>query len=216
MNRKMVIFIAIAVPVVIVLITAIIVITFSINTVHEGKMAVPLNSKNKPVNDKVYKQGTHLISPLYHFSAGLPVKGYPINGGVYSMSSTVNKSATDASPSELSVFIVFRFYVEEKNAYKYFLSIDDNFTAKEYEIESAVNKYATDIVKDVISLWPCDEYIKGYDNNNPRPHEAIWIEKYNKEIQKRFTEKGLLFSLDEEKPIQALLFFDGCGFPVYD
>jgi len=219
MNRKMVIFIAIAIPVVIVLITAIIVITLSINTVREGKMCVALNKREQSVNDKVYTEGTWVISPVHHFSAGLPVKSEPINAGLECQADVKNVVTDENATEVVNVFIVFKFYVEEKNAHKFFKALKRGYKSSDVEIASAVNQFATDTVNEIIGEYTCQEYLDGYLANKTL-HEEKWISKFNEKVQARFT--GFPFSLDAKKPIQAVIFFNSCEnggrkiFPHYD
>jgi len=201
----MTIFIAIAVPVVIVLIVAIVVITLCINTVRDGYICVVLDSDNKTVSDKVYSEGTHLISPLHHFSAGLPAKTSPMNGGVFA----------EYEDIELKVFIVFKFYVEEKDAFRYFDGMANNYTSNEYEIENAFVMNATNVVTDVMKKYNCAQYDADYERDKAA-HEEKWKEIFYNECKAIFEEKGFPFTLNEKKPVQAVIFFDGCGFPRYN
>jgi len=204
----MVIFLAIAIPVVIILIVVVVVITLSINTVRDGKMCVPLNGDNKTVNDKVYFEGTHLISPAYHFSEGLPVKDAPMAAGVEVQSTRI--PSPDGDPVELGIFIVFKFYVKEENAYKYFDSLAKNYSAEEYDIMNGFIQKASSVVEEVLSRKSCADYTEGKDDEEA--HEKKWIKYFAEECNKIFVKKDMLFTLYEPEPIKAIFFFEGCDF----
>ena len=204
----MVIFLAIAIPVVIILIVVVVVITLSINTVRAGKMCVPLNSENKSVNDKVYFEGTHLISPAYHFSEGLPAKGSPMAAGVEVQSTRIPNP--DGDPVELGIFIVFKFYVEEKNAYKYFDSLAKNYSAEEYDIMNGFIQKASTVVEEVLSRKSCAEYDAGKED--VEAHEKKWIKYFAKECNEIFVKEKMNFTLYDPEPIKAIFFFEGCSF----
>jgi len=209
----MIIFIAIAAPVVVILIVAVVVITLSINTVRDGLMCVPLDSENKTVNDKVYFEGTHLISPAHHFSEGLPVEKHPMSAGVEVQSTRIPNPAGD--PEELGVFVVFRFFVPEKNAYKYFDSLAKNYSAEEYDIMNGFIQKASSVVEEVLSQHTCAEYDEGYSEDDKAAkaaHEKKWIKHFATECNKLFVANNSLFTLYEPEPIKAILFFEGCGF----
>jgi len=205
----MVIFFAVGLPIVAVLIVAIVVITLSLNTVKAGKMCVTLNKKNESVNDKVYLEGTHLISPLNHFSAGLPTKEAPMSAGVYTQSSEVPDGVLNTT-TELSVYVVFRFYVEQDNAYDYFRALGKNFSSEDYEIETAFNKNASEVVKNILGKYSCAQYNEGKDDE--AAHEKKWIQTFTKDCKEQFAKNGERFSLDASVPIKAIMFFDGCAF----
>jgi len=203
MNRNTKIFIAIAVPVVIVLIGAVVIIALSLNTCDDGKLCVALNKNNKTTNSKVYNSGLYLISPAYHFSQGLPAQNYSFVGGVQTQNDTIKSEVVNVT-TELSVFVVFKFYVKEENVFKFFDAMPRNYSSDEYDISSAVAKNATPIVTEVLGLWNCTEY---------RTHEEdYWIEKYSVELRSRFEKEGMLFTLDEKAPVKAVFLFDGCGY----
>lgn len=208
MNRKMVIFLAIAIPVVIVLIVVVVVITLSINTVRAGKMCVPLNSDNESVNDKVYFEGTHLISPAYHFSEGLPVESAPMAAGVEVHSTRI--PTLDGEPEELGAFIVFKFFVKEKNAYKYFDSLAKNYSAEEYDIMNGFIQKASTVVDDIMARHTCAEFEEGMEDTEA--HEKKWIKYFAEECNKIFVKKDMLFTLYEPEPVKAVFFFEGCRF----
>jgi len=207
----MIIFIAIAVPVVLLLSMTVLLIAFSINVVKEGCISVPLNSKNETVNTKVYGEGTHVISPAHHFAFGLPAKGSPWVNYVQSESFTVSKSSDpEEGTSHLGVYIVFQFYVEESKAYEYYEAIPKTYAAGEYEILTGFNKIAKPIVDGLLNKYTCAEYYDNYTESNTEPHEVLWIGKFKEDFKELF--KGQPFTLDEEDPIKAIFFFDGCGF----
>jgi len=208
MNRNMIIFIAIAVPVVVCLIVAVVVITLSINTVRDGKMCVPLNSDNETVNDKVYFEGTHLISPAYHFSEGLPVKEAPMAAGVEVQSTRIPNPGGD--PTELGIFIVFKFYIKEENAYKYFDSLAKRYSAEEYDIMNGFIQKASSVVEEVLSRNTCAQYDEGKDDE--AAHEKKWIDYFARECNISFVKNNSLFTLYEPEPIRAIFFFEGCQF----
>jgi len=171
-------------------------------------MCVPLNGDNKTVNDKVYFEGTHLISPAYHFSEGLPVKDAPMAAGVEVQSTRI--PSPDGDPVELGIFIVFKFYVKEENAYKYFDSLAKNYSAEEYDIMNGFIQKASSVVEEVLSRKSCADYTEGKDDEEA--HEKKWIKYFAEECNKIFVKKDMLFTLYEPEPIKAIFFFEGCDF----
>jgi len=209
------IFVLIALPVCIILIGLIIGFYFSIGQVPAGKMCVPLNGDNESVNSDVYYEGTHLIWPWYHFSAGLPTKDSPLSAGVYMSSDQIPEHDDQGrnSTTELSVYIVFRFYVDENDAYPYFESLTNTYSSLDYEIETAFNKNASEVIKTVLERHNCTEYDEGRTNEDE--HEKKWIKIFTQEIGDLFKAKGERFTLDKDVPIKAIFFFDGCSFQRY-
>jgi len=206
MQYKTKVFTAIAVPVVILLIGAVVVIAISLETCDSGKLCVALNSDNETVNDKVYDGGVHVISPAWHFSNGLPAFNHSIVGGVQTASEKIilyNESG-DITYTELGVFVVFKFYVEEKNVFKFFEAMPNGFLSDEYDFSSMVAKNATPVVTDILSSFNCTEY-------KDHQEEEYWIKKYGIELEKRFKEHDFLFTLDNYTPVKAVFLFDGCG-----
>jgi len=214
MNRKMIIFTVIAVPVALVLIAGIVVIYLCIETCTSNRLCVPLDKSSDPVNSKVYEGGTHLISPTQHFSPGLPAKGHPMNVHVF----TEGDVFDDVNPNNfpvLDVYVVFRFYVEKDNVYDYFYSLQNNFTSTDIEIADVVNSNISRVLYEIVSTRNCSAYNAGYSKENSQEHEDKWKEIFAKECKERFEEEGMLFSLDEETPIYSVSFFNGCLFPFY-
>jgi len=201
MNRNTKIFIIVAIPVVIVLIGVVVIIALCLNTCPDGKYCVALNSKNESTSEKVYEAGLHVISPAYHFSEGLPAENFSFVGGVQTQNEhilTPNEQYT-----ELSVFVVFKFYVKKENVMEFFRIMPNNFSADEYVVSSEVARNATNVVTDVLGLWTCADY-KNHD-------EQYFIDAYAVELKKRFEAAGMLFTLDETHPVKAVFLFDGYG-----
>jgi len=211
MNRNMIIFTVIAVPVALVLIGGIILIYFCINTCPSGRWCVPLDKDDEPVGDKVYPGGTHLISPVLHFSPGLPSKDEPMDVHVYTAGDVID-DVYGGFPG-LASYTVFRFYVEEDKVYEYFDSLENNYTSSDTDVVDAIMSNISRVVSDVMPLWNCSDYNKGVTDLEARKEMR---DKIVKECIKRFKDENMLFSLDEDEPVYTMVFLEGCSYPYYD
>jgi len=203
MNQKTKIFIAVAVPVVIILIGGVIVIALSLATCPAGKLCVVLNGKNETTSKKVYKAGLHMISPAYHFSLGLPAPEASAVGGVQTanesiVTETVNKTV------DLGVFVVFKFYIPEENVFSFYDTLENNYSSGDYDVATYVQSVATPVVTEILGSYNCTEYREIQD-------EDVWIARYAADLKRRFEEEKFLFKLDAKKPVKAVFLFSDVG-----
>lgn len=202
MRRVTKLALGIGIPVAVVLITAVLLISFSIKTVGAGEVCVLLNKHDKSVNNKTYQKGVHFIGLINHLSPALPDEGGSILGAIQAGGTTKPEHPDQSEGDSATAYVFFKYYIGKDNAHAFFRENGYNLTAM--EIPNVFTKKMMDVVRDLLSQYTCSEI-----NNEAIPQDS-WCKWFAGNASILMRNQSLPFVLDPNDPVRAVFFSSNC------
>ena len=188
----------IGIPVAVVLITAVLLISFSIKTVGSGEICVLLNKNNEPVNNNTYQKGVHFIGLINHLSPSLPDEGGSVLGVITHQGAT-KPEGEQSEGDEVITYVFYKYYVGKNNTHRFFREHGYNMTAM--QIPNVFTKEMQPLVADIVLNITKTAIDTITDQDT-------WCEYFANETIKLLKNYTFPFELDSKSPVRAVFFDD--------